>query len=136
MPTLVNSGKKIKPLLPSKGTHQHIQLPEEGRLISDNREMAKIFTKRFIDGAAAHIPTLSEHAFAKHLIVNKISQKCNHLQFSFRHVEVGYVKKLIDTLNPRRSLVQIKYHKGLSHFVLFVYSSLQREKGKNQTRLL
>ena len=66
--------KKFKPLLPSKGTRQHIQLLEEGRLISDNREIANIFNKHFIDGVAAHIPTLSEHAFANHLSVNKISQ--------------------------------------------------------------
>ena len=66
-------------------------------------EIANIFNKHFIDGVAAHIPILSEHTFANHLSVNKISERCNHLQFSFRHVEVGYVKKLIDSLNPEEA---------------------------------
>ena len=97
--------KKFKPLLPSKSTQQqHIQLLEEGRLITDHMEIANVFNKHFIDGAAAHISIWStENAFANHLSVNKISQRCNRLQFSFRHVEEGYIKKLIDSLNPKKA---------------------------------
>ena len=87
-------------LLPSNSTQQQqMQLLEEGRLITDNVEIANIFNKHFIDGVAAYIPILSEHAFVNHLSVNEISHRCNHLQFSFHQVEVGYVKKLIDSLN-------------------------------------
>ena len=94
--------KNIKPLLPSKSTQQQqIQLLEEGQLITDNVEIANIFNKHFIHGVAAYIPILSEHAFVNHLSVNEISHRCNHLQFSFHQVEVGYVKKLIDSLNPK-----------------------------------
>ena len=51
--------EKIRPLLPSKSTQQqHIQLLEDERLISDNMEIANIINKQFIDGVAAHIPTL------------------------------------------------------------------------------
>ena len=56
--------KKFKPLLPSKSTQQQqIQLMEEGRLITDNVEIANIFNKHFTHGIAAHIPILPEHAF-------------------------------------------------------------------------
>ena len=73
-------------------------------MISDKMEIANIFNKHFIDQCvAAHIPILPEHALSNHLSVNKHSQKCNQLQFSFRHVQVGYVKKLIDTLNPKKT---------------------------------
>ena len=59
--TLVNSGKKLKPLLPSKSTQQqHIKLLEEGQLITHNMEIANIFNKHFIHGVAAHISILSE----------------------------------------------------------------------------
>ena len=76
MPTPVNSGKKFKPLLPSKGTQQqHIQRLEEGWLITDNMEIANIFNKHFIDDVAAHVPILYAHACANHLSVNKISQR-------------------------------------------------------------
>ena len=94
--------KKFKPLLPSKTTQQqHIQLLEEGRSITNNMEIANIFNKHFIDGVAAHIPILCEHAFANYLSVNKINLRYNLLQFFFRHVEMGYVKKLIVSLNPK-----------------------------------
>ena len=80
--------KNFKPLLPSKSTQQqHIQRLEEGWLIIDNMEIGNIFNKHFIDGVAAHIPILSEHAFANRLSVHKISRRRNHLQLSFRHVE-------------------------------------------------
>ena len=80
--------KNFKPLLPSKSTQQqHIQRLEEGWLIIDNMEIGNIFNKHFIDGVAAHSPILSEHAFANRLSVHKISQRRNHLQLSFRHVE-------------------------------------------------
>ena len=96
--------KKFKPLLPSKSTQQqHIQRLEEGWLIIDNMEIGNIFNRHFIDGVAAHIPILSEHAFANRLSVNKISRRRNHLLLSFRHVEVGYVKKLIDSLKPKKA---------------------------------
>ena len=72
-------------------------------MITDNVEIANIFNKHFIDGVAAHIPILSEHAFVNHLSVNEISHRCNHLQFSFHQVEVGYVKKPIDSLNPKKA---------------------------------
>ena len=96
--------KKFKPLLPSKSTQQQqIQLMEEGRLITDNVEIANIFNKHFTHGIAAHIPILPEHAFVNHLSVNEISHRCNHLQFSFHQVEVGYIKKLLDSLNPKKA---------------------------------
>ena len=96
--------KKFKPLLPSKCAHQqNIQLLEKGRLITDNIEVANIFNKYFTDSVAAHIPNLHENAFANHLSVNEISRRCSHLQFSFRHNEVGYVKKLLDSLNPKKA---------------------------------
>ena len=48
--------KKFKPLLPSKSTQQqHIQLLEEGRLITDNVEIANIFNKHFKDGVACFL---------------------------------------------------------------------------------
>ena len=76
MPTLVNSGKKFKPLLPSKGTQQqHIQLLEEGWLITYNMEIANIFNKHFIDDVTAHVPILYAHVCANHLSVSKISQR-------------------------------------------------------------
>ena len=82
--------KKFKPLLPSKSTQQQqIQLLEEGRLITDNVEIANIFNKHFIDSAAAHIPMVSEHALVNHLSVNEISYRCNQLQFSFHQVEAA-----------------------------------------------
>ena len=76
MPTPVNSGKKFKPLLPSKSTQQqHIQFLEEGWLITYNMEIANIFIKYFIDDVAAHVPILYAHACANHLSVSKISQR-------------------------------------------------------------
>ena len=98
--------KKFKPLLPCKCAHQqNIQLLEEGRLITDNIEVANIFNKHFTDSVAAYhsITNLHENALANHLSVNEISRRCSHLQFSFRHIEVGYVKKLLDTLNPKKA---------------------------------
>ena len=48
--------KKFKPLLPFKSTQQqHIQLLEEGRLITDNVEIANIFNKHFKDGVACFL---------------------------------------------------------------------------------
>lgn len=56
--------KKFKPLLPSKCVqHQAIQLLEEGRLVTNNMEVANIFNNYFTDGVAAHIPILHENAF-------------------------------------------------------------------------
>ena len=59
--------------------------------------------KYFTDGVAAHIPNLHENALANHLSVNEISRRCSHLIFSFRHNEVGYVKKLLASLNPKKA---------------------------------
>ena len=42
------------------------------------------------------------------LSVNNISPRCYLLQFSFRQVKVGYVKKLMDLLNPKRAAGQDK----------------------------
>ena len=94
MPTPVNSGKKFKPLLPSKGTQQqHIQRLEEGWLITDNMEIAHIFNKHFIDDVAAHVPILYAHA--NHLSVSKISQRF----FEFKR---NRGKSIIDWFFPRR----------------------------------
>ena len=41
--------KKFKPLLPTKSTQQqHIQVLEEGRLVTDNMKIANIFNIHFI----------------------------------------------------------------------------------------
>lgn len=113
-PTLINFGRKSKPLSPTKGTctKQHMQRLEEERLISHFIEIANIFHTLFI-GVSAHISISPEHAFAINLSVYRISQKCNHLQFSFLHAEVGYAKRLLDSLN-----LIIKYHLGFSLFPL------------------
>ena len=72
-------------------------------MITENIEVANIFNKYFTDSVAAHIPNLHKNALANHLSVNEISRRCNHLQFSSRHIEVGYVKKLLDSLNPKKA---------------------------------
>ena len=96
--------KNFKPLLPSKSTQQqHVQLLEEGRSITDNMEITNIFNKHFIDGVATYIPIFCENAFADHLSVNKISLRYNLLQLFLLHFEMGYVKKLIDSLNPKKA---------------------------------
>lgn len=86
-------------------------------MITDNVEIANIFNKHFIEGAAAHIPILSEHAPVNHLSVNEISHRCNQLQFSFHQVEAGYVKKLIDSLNPKKATGPDKITKGYYCFL-------------------
>lgn len=96
--------KKFKPLLPSKCVqHQAIQLLEEGRFATNNMEVANIFNSYFTDGVAAHIPILHENAFASHLSIIEIHRRFRHLEFSFHHVAVGYVKKLLDSLKPNKA---------------------------------
>ena len=82
--------KEFKPLLPSK-------------VLNNNIYDFQHFKQTFYRWRCCSYSCLSSHAFANHFIVNKISQRCNHLQFSIRHVEEGYVKKLINTLDPRKA---------------------------------
>ncbi|KAJ7365824.1 hypothetical protein OS493_002545 [Desmophyllum pertusum] len=66
-------------------------------------EVANIFNNYFTDGVAAHIPILHENAFTSHLSIAEIHRRFRHLEFSFHHVEVGYVKKLLDSLKPNKA---------------------------------
>ena len=96
--------KKFKPLLPSKcAPPQNIQLLEEGRLITNNTEVANVFNKYFTDGVSAHIPNLCESTFVNHVSVNEIKQRHKNKHFSFSSVEVGYIKDLLVSLNPNKA---------------------------------
>ena len=127
VPTPVNSGKKFKPLLPSKGTQQqHIQRLEEGWLITDNMEIANIFNKHFIDDVAAHVPILYAHA--NHLSLSKISQRF----FEFKR---NRGKSIIDWFFPRRWIKSvhrsaIESQRGICMrsclFVLFCFVFIRR----------
>ena len=96
--------KKFKPLLPSKcAPQQNIQLLEDGRLITDNIEVANVFNKYFTDDVSAHIPNMCKSNFVNYASVNEIRRrhKCKH--FSFSSVEVGYIKDLLVSLKPNKA---------------------------------
>lgn len=53
--------KKFKHLVPcNSAPQQNIQQSEEGRLITDNTEVANVFNKYFTDDVSAHIPNMCE----------------------------------------------------------------------------
>lgn len=69
----------------------HIQLIEDGRLITDSIDVANLLNNYFIHAVPTHMPNLQPEALKMHLGVIAIEQKLERTNKLFIHFCSGFV---------------------------------------------
>lgn len=93
----------MKPLLPNCGINKlsNITLVQNGVVTTEPRQVVEIFNSYFADVVSTNH---RENDFNDHPSVNLIASKMLLDQFVFQPVSCGYVRQILDNLNPRKAV--------------------------------
>ena len=99
--------KKFHCLLPSKDRgNSHIQLIEDGRLITDSIDVANLLNDYFIHAVPrpTHMSNLQPEEFKTHSSVIAIEQKFKgQMSFSFTPVRDSYIKRILSSIKINKA---------------------------------
>ena len=99
--------KKFHCLLPSKDRgNSHIQLIEDGRLITDSTDVANLLNDYFIHAVPrpTHMSNLQPEEFKTHSSVIAIEQKFKgQMSFSFTPVRDSYIKRILSSIKINKA---------------------------------
>ena len=96
---------KLRPLLPSKEKKQSkIILIENERVITDSLMVAEMFNNYFCEVSRSDGDSKEMVEFVDHPSVKVIAEKTCDDVFDLVPVDVGYIRKILDSLDPRKAV--------------------------------
>ena len=96
---------KLRSLLPSKGKKQSkILLIDNERVITDSLSVAETFNNYFCEVARSDGDCKEMVEFVDHLSVKVIAEKTRDNCFNLVPVDVSYIRKILDSLDPRKAV--------------------------------
>ena len=96
---------KLRSLLPSKGKKQSkILLIDNERVITDSLSVAETFNNYFCEVARSDGDCKEMVEFVDHPSVKVIAEKTRDNCFNLVPVDVSYIRKILDSLHPRKAV--------------------------------
>ena len=96
---------KLRSLLPSKGKKQSkILLIDNERVITDSLSVAETFNNYFCEVARSDRDCKEMVEFVDHPSVKVIAEKTRDNCFNLVPVDVSYIRKILDSLDPRKAV--------------------------------